>query len=327
MVKRAYYVILLLLYIIFNGSLVYSTTEKIIIDKLTSYTINGKNITLIGVSAYLANFKVDGVIGVVERNKSKFINGVKINVSGISINPPKAIIFITVDFVCGDNVCSNQESQTICCKDCGCLSISNICLNNICVQNISQPQATYECYQDIDCSDNDLCTIESCNKDNIPFRCQYPKITACINDDRCCPLTCEDTQDNDCLNIDRCKRNDDCDDSNPCTSEVCEGGPKRCKFEKTEGCVLNNKCVSTGTINFGTYCALNGAWLNKKLDNERCLGDYECYSGICTLKKCGKNSFIFNLFKISTFFAAILTLLLFICYFTLINRKKIDDIK
>lgn len=321
MEKGGFRYILIILFLIFNIIIVSAVTEKIIMDAHTSYSLGGKNITLLGVSGDRVNLKIDGVIGVVERDQIDYLNGVKINVTGISITPPKAIIYITVDFVCGDNICSNLESQTICCKDCGCLG-SEVCLNNICAQNISQPSATYECYQISDCEDNNQCTIDFCNQEGIPFKCEYTRITACINNDRCCPLTCEDTQDNDCINIDRCKRYDDCDDSNPCTSETCEGTPKRCKFVKTDGCVLENKCVAFGTINFGKYCAISGVWLDKKIDNEKCSEDYECFTSYCTLKRCGRNSFIFSIFRISTFLAGILLIILLICYFTILNKRK-----
>lgn len=312
---------LIVFFLFLSISLVSAVTEKVIMDTHTSYSLNGKNITLIGVSGNRVNLNIDGVIGVAERDQVDYLNGVKVNVTGISITPPKAIMYLTVDFICGDNVCSNLESQIICCKDCGCLG-SNVCLNNMCVQNISQPQATYECYQTNDCEDNDPCTVDSCNQEGIPFRCEHTRITACINDDRCCPLTCEDTQDNDCINIDRCKRHNDCDDGNPCTSETCEGIPKRCKFVKTEGCVLKNKCTAFGTIDLGKYCATSGLWLNKILDNEKCSEDYECFSGVCTLKVCGKNSFILNIFRISTFLSAALVLILLIFYFTISSRRK-----
>ena len=299
-----------------------ASTERIIMDAKTSYTLNGKNITLVGVYGDRANFNVDGVFSTVRRDDFGFVNGVKVNVTGISVTPPKVIVIFTVDYICGDNSCSSLESQIICCKDCGCFSVSETCMNNMCAQNISRPEATYECYVTSDCDDDNPCTIETCNAANIPYRCEYTEIEACINNDKCCPLNCEDAQDNDCLTADRCKRHDDCDDSNPCTTETCEGQPKRCNFIKQEGCILDDKCVTIGYIEASIYCDKSGSLLNKKSDNEKCSEAYECFSGVWTLKRCGKNSFIYRLFKTSTLFAGILAIFLLICYVVITRRKK-----
>ena len=301
---------------------VYGISEKVILDARVSYIFSGKNVTLVGIFEETANFYIDGVFGSVAKGTAHKVNGVEINVTGVSRTPPKVIAILTVNYVCGDNICSSFETQLICCKDCGCLLNSQICLNNICVQNISQPQATYDCYNPQDCDDGDSCTIESCNTAVTPYKCEYSSIITCINDDRCCPLNCEDTQDNDCLGIDRCKRHDDCDDTNPCTSETCDGLPKRCNFVKNSGCPLSNICVTTGTLDKNRYCSDNGEWLNKKIDNEKCTEAYECFSGVCTLKRCGKNSFFLKLFKISLYIGSLIAVILLIGYVIISMKRK-----
>lgn len=318
-------VFIISIYLFLIISVAEAVTEKLIIDAKSSYVLNGKNVTVVGVNEDIVNFYVDGIFGQVRKDHDRTINGVLINVTGVSRTPPKVIVYLTVDFVCGDNICSDLESQLICCKDCGCFTGADACINNVCGQNISSPVATYDCYSDTDCADEDPCTIETCNTQVTPYRCEYPKITACINGDLCCPLNCEDTQDSDCINIDRCKRHDDCDDGNPCTAGTCDGTPKRCVFVKTEGCPSDNQCMAVGSISLNNYCDISGVWLNKRSDDEKCSEPYECISGACTLKRCGQNSFILKIFRISIFSVGIIAAILLIFYLIIIVKRGIKE--
>ena len=83
-----------------------------------------------------------------------------------------------------------------------------------------------KCSSPSECNDADFCTFDSC----VSGTCQHQQITACKNDDGCCPSSCDYTTDNDCPEI--CIDNDndgygnpaagkcahpslDCNDSNP----------------------------------------------------------------------------------------------------------------
>ncbi len=294
-----------------------STNQKIILSVGNSTIINGKNITLRGISENKANIDVDGVLQSAEYNRTKFINGVKITVLGLASEPPLAILNITIDFVCGDRLCSEFEDNKICCTDCNCTLAGDICIGNRCAK------LEAECINNSDCNDSNPCTENICDKSSYPSQCVYKQITQCISNDTCCPSQCDTPQDSDCALVDKCKEDSECDDKNPCTQDKCQGSPKRCDFLKEEGCPLNDKCIETGTIFEGKYCKEN--WTVQRGINSACENYYECNTGICKNGKCSltteKNYLLPILY---TFGIAAVVLVVFYLF---VSFKRIKPVK
>jgi hypothetical protein len=94
------------------------------------------------------------------------------------------------------------------------------------------------------CDDGDACTtdIASGSIQNCTRGCTHLAIVACLNDDGCCPVGCDDTNDSDCRPVcgdghvgkgETCDPPSTCpttcpDDGDPCTAEVLVGNPLTC---------------------------------------------------------------------------------------------------
>lgn len=122
--------------------------------------------------------------------------------------------------------------------------------------------------------DNNTSTIDSCQD------CIHEKITQCMDGDDFCPPTCGYTNDTDCP---ECQSANDCDDKNPCTTDICE--KSKCRYESRQGCALEGNCVSIGTRLDNKYCA-GEEFVMQKQEQENCINDYECASNICTKNDC-----------------------------------------
>ena len=310
--------------------------DKTYLKLRESVSVNGKNITFYGLlsreNSEEVNFLVDGVFGTVEKSKEDEVNGVLINVTGISKNPPLIIIRIRVPFNCGDGVCSAKEDYEICCKDCGCgLGARQACLNNICKENITHYSAVYECYKNADCNDDVACTADSCNTRVTPYVCLREQIDACVAGDSCCPKSCKDEEDPDCATVNRCMSRGECNDDNACTADSCEGTPRRCKYTTQNGCPLPDECAKAGTVNAGAYCTQENVWVNLKGVGKKCDNDYECIVGKCDYGKCGGLSFLTSMvgseiYVPILYFALVLTAMVVIVYF-IVTRRKIRQPK
>lgn len=87
-----------------------------------------------------------------------------------------------------------------------CDEVNDICLNepddSYCDNGLYCDGAEYcdgtgcQAGSPIDCSDNNPCTVDSCNEDG--DICEYTSITACLDNDGCCPAGCTYQTDNDC---------------------------------------------------------------------------------------------------------------------------------
>ena len=109
------------------------------------------------------------------------------------------------------------------------------------------------CQTNADCDDKFPCTEDYCTGN--PLACVYDPITACIDNDDCCPDECDHDSDNDCEeeegSEDECDSNSDCDDSNPCTEDECSGGD--CEHETIidgTSCGELKMCCSGNCENF-----------------------------------------------------------------------------
>ena len=79
-----------------------------------------------------------------------------------------------------------------------------------------------------------------------------------------------------------CLINEDCKDGNPCTNDVCSNG--KCYHEMLSGCVLEDKCLSTGEVvlikNLTYFCKDNRLETQKPI-KIKCSNNYECESNYC----------------------------------------------
>ena len=258
--------------------------EKIILALDESAIRNGKNITLIGVEANAANIKVDGVLGSIKKGDLKFLGGVEINLTGLSTQPVYAILNVTINFICGNQVCDNTlgEDTISCCADCGCLG-KEVCISNSCVENITTVGTFgYECYADSDCGAATACSSAICDKTVVPHKCKVTTISTCAAGDGCCPSTCDFTTDTDCAAVNLCAGAAECADEDPCTIDSCTGTPTRCTHEAQQGCRQGNECIKLGERKDVYYCSSTSQLSFLKSGGSVCVEDYECFSSTCS---------------------------------------------
>ncbi len=324
MSKRVLQIVYALCCLSFLVLTVSAAQEKVILDIPGNKVLSGKNISVLGIVRDSINVDVDGVTENIKDNRSKMVNGVFIYVVGFSRSPPKAILDITVNIICGDKVCGAGEDQVVCCTDCGCLSSKFACSRNRCIENITSSQANNECNAAADCNDDNSCTIDTCDDANYPSKCVHTAIAVCKAGDACCPEACDTAEDADCKTVDKCQTNKDCEDNDACTTHTCSGSPKRCSVSKEVGCSLKEQCVVDGTIDSGKFCvASSGEWLAQKSDEVSCAEDFECLSLVCSWKKCGeqKSSLAPKLFLGVLIILVLVTLL----YIFLAIKKQTTD--
>lgn len=297
------YIIFFSLLIVLYSTVINADRTKMIVDIPTNFIYYGKNVSIITLQPPFVGVDVDGVSDTIkytsldndiipDLGNFTYLNGVYFFIYGYSQAPSKVILDISIDFICGDNVCSRLEDHRICCSDCGCGLAKEICLYNRCLENVTKPASLNKCNANIDCDDKNACTLDTCDTVSLPTKCVRTSITTCINGDGCCPGSCESDTDQDCALIDKCKSNFNCNDNNPCTEDTCDGQPKRCNNIVNPGCILNDQCVPTGTQDNGKYC--KDQWLTMKADGSKCKGNFECFSNKCTLGRCGtlKDNFL-----------------------------------
>jgi len=160
----------------------------------------------------------------------------------------------TKEVVCGDGKCEDNEDEDNCCTDCGCPS-GKYCKKNKC-------EYPY-CEDDLDCDDDDICTIDSCVSPNKPGSyCLNDPIRQCVSGDLCCPAGCYASRvggDSDC--------------SPKCGNRVCEINENCGNCAADCGCDENQHCAPEES----------GAFVNG------CVTDWNCGDGVCTteFENCG----------------------------------------
>ena len=123
------------------------------------------------------------------------------------------------------------------------------------------------------CDDNDACTLDDstgqiamCN-----LLCTHSDITACADDDGCCPASCSPASDNDCVSVcgnGQVEPGESCDppgtcptacnDMDPCTTDALTGTANNCDAQ----------CVFTPVVQTvaGDFCCPSGANANTDPD-------------------------------------------------------------
>lgn len=96
--------------------------------------------------------------------------------------------------------CEILDTETCkCAKITACVHNDNCCPEGCNYTNDNDcevPEQGDECLTDSDCDDANACTIDRC--EGTPKNCSYEEITDCIDDDGCCPVRCDYTNDTDC---------------------------------------------------------------------------------------------------------------------------------
>ena len=126
--------------------------------------------------------------------------------------------------------------------------------------------------------------VEDCNFNGI---CEDESTSAC-----CYDCGCEEGYrciKNRCVRTVGCTSDEDCDDNAPCTKDLCQDD--KCIYPRKDGCVLNDECLSYGTIRDidgkSSYC-LDDRWNIQKNAGEECNNAFECSSGMCEENRCYK---------------------------------------
>ena len=189
------YCLLILIFFSIEFASAYSdfVNQEVLLKEGQNITLNGKTIILKLVDASQVVVDVDGVERFIQEGSEAVVSGVKLFVEGASTKANQAWLNITINFMCGDDVCSANESDETCCKDCHC-GENYGCISNRCVfSELNKCNQTNE--KDI-CNDSNPCTIDSC--EGIPRDCVHTPITECKDFDNCCPAACNYSLDKDC---------------------------------------------------------------------------------------------------------------------------------
>ena len=140
-------------------------------------------------------------------------------------------------------------------------------------------------------SDNDLCTVEECNADNV---CEFVEDIECVSPKTCVDGACAVTV---------CAENEDCDDYNQCTigscvDENCEYVSVDCNDQKScteDICESETGCLNYQNCPTGEYCGINGECerpvteCSGKANNTPCIPMDEndsCKVGVCENEVC-----------------------------------------
>ncbi len=160
--------------------------------------------------------------------------------------------------VCLEGICSNNLID-VCNNGDGC------CPSDCNVTSDSDCRSLKECEIDLDCSDDNPQTIDSCIIQNESSKCEHTLIN-CTNDDLICPSECNSLNDNDCLPIcgnqilespeicdGNCPLNQSfCNDNNTCTNDLLLGSSDLCTAECIHSEILlcnhNDGCCPSGCI-------------------------------------------------------------------------------
>ncbi len=143
------------------------------------------------------------------------------------------------------------------------------------------------CTTNLDCKDNNTCTIDECDGD--PLFCHHKLILWCRDDDGCCPESrCTEENDNDCgkpVQVE-CINNSECDDNTSATIDVCNNKTHRCENTMTLKCIEGDDyCPKNCTMDTDADC-------DECTEHEDCSDDNACTSDSCSgsPKRCGHNT-------------------------------------
>lgn len=271
--KRGIVSLFLAIFLLYSSSTFAANYTNIYLTIGSSTVLDNKNISLVTFTNNKFVFDVDGITNIVNYPEG-YINGVKIRVNGIFVNA--ANFNFSMNFKCGDKICSRSEDSKICCMDCNCTE-GLACVSNICI--------SAKCREDYECEDKSNCTKDYCSD---KLECVNEEIGLCSTGDGCCSAKCDFRNDFDCKKEGQCLSNKECNDNDPCTEDKCNGN---CSHKSIGGCLDAEKCVPLGTLKNETYCS-NDGWQQRKENGVGCTKDYECLAGKCVANICGGKTVI-----------------------------------
>ncbi len=329
---------LLILFLIVSTTIVTAQTYSKIGDVLAA---GDQNVKIIDIGSSDIHVDVNGQRGTVTLNETKLINGANVALKDIfyHISPGSRLAWVEVAFVystkdlctvnteCDDGNPCTLDRCTGNPKKCSypdshflityCLSGDNCCNADFCgAREDSDCAAEPACQVDTDCmEDRDKSTRAVC-KNNL---CVQEKITVCIGGDDYCPDGCYHsiTSDQDCKIDNKCVRNTDCDDSNPCTTDLgClenEQGIKECVRKSVTECKTGDRCCPEGCSYLqDTECPASGE-INTQTGGtpaNACSRDSDCGQGKCVDNRCDFTQVVEQLEETgSGFFAKIISFL------------------
>ena len=319
----------------------------------------------------------DSASEILRFNETIKIKQVNLTINDIVVTPEEKYVDLEIkiinkfeckmDFECNDGDISTKDSCNISKNICKYEEITS-CNNNdgYCPSKCSETSdndCKLFCDDDNDCDDNNPCTRDECDGDNLnPGKCEYNPITECTGSDDCCPEGCEkntnifEFKDLDCNELNECNSDDSCNDDKTTTDDICFGDgviiPKSCKFientlclnddgycgnacsfENDNDCYVSNPKLYSCPIgeektenNVSLYCDGN-KFYPKKVGNSVCNQDYECRLGECIDNKCISGDYIENKKNFNNLLIGFSIFFIFvITYYIFVNKMKNNNI-
>ena len=197
---------------------------------------------------------------------------------------------------CSDNDNSTNDECKGTPKKCSntkitaCRSGDNYCPGNCTSSNDPDCPPRDQCKTNADCNDSKNSTTDICS--GTPQKCTHTIKTCvemageiCLQTEACAKnfITTKDSNRcclSACTPKDTCSKTADCNDSNPCTNDMCMGSPKQCEHipilacQHGDGCCLS-KCNYSNDNDCPGPCT-----------GVSCPGNQKCVDSQCVLKTC-----------------------------------------
>jgi alpha-tubulin suppressor-like RCC1 family protein len=197
----------------------------------------------------------------------------------------------------GDNTCEHQPIAG-CCNSAAECGDGDACTSDTCSGNTCHNDAIPGCCATTaDCDDAQACTTDACDGGT----CTHTPVAGCCSpeDDQatlvsicgpdpdgaaeCVIWTCGTGGSCELLsNPECCVTSADCDDSSPCTTDVCPA-TKVCRHFPVTG---TGCCATSSDCSGSEYCGAGAQCATKLPDGTTCTGDDQCTSGLCYLGVC-----------------------------------------
>lgn len=179
--------------------------------------------------------------------------------------------------LCIHNICNNRPIPDCCTTNFDCLDFNDCTIDN-CVNGLCRNEQIPSCCTfDQTCDDFNDCTVDSCGEEN---SCNFTLIGECAHSSDCpgnsvCSSFCNCTKF-----VPACLSDSDCDDSDSCTIDKCEG----------ELCVNQ---VPVGECNLDHFCTSNEFCNTTTCKCELACNQSECNAFPCEVHTCVDGECVF----------------------------------
>ncbi len=140
---------------------------------------------------------------------------------------------------CSEGACFNEKIESCLDLDGCCPNSCNQTTDSDCISELTQ--LNYSCTSDLDCSDGNIGTIDTCIDENQTKKCIHT-VPSCGIDDGLCPSNCTLITDNDCSSL--------CGNNATESGEECDGN---CPFSQAQ-CNDNNTCTLDNLLGSFSLC-------------------------------------------------------------------------